>query len=48
MCGIHSLYIPRSHPDGIDVNISCLDGDVIGNFEMSLLMVQIGRTIFTS
>ncbi len=24
-CGIKSFYIPRSHPDGIDVNARCLD-----------------------
>ncbi|MBE9005635.1 GFA family protein [Fortiea sp. LEGE XX443] len=32
-CGIHSFYIPRSHPDCIDVNVRCFDGDVISNFE---------------
>jgi hypothetical protein len=26
VCGIHSFYTPRSHPDGIDVNVRCLDG----------------------
>jgi len=26
VCGIHSYYIPRSHPDKIDVNVRCLDG----------------------
>ena len=26
-CGIHSYYVPRSHPDGIDVNVHCLDPD---------------------
>jgi hypothetical protein len=25
-CGMHAFYTPRSHPDGIDVNIRCLDG----------------------
>jgi hypothetical protein len=34
ICGIHSFYRPRSHPDCIDVNIRCLDGDVISNFEI--------------
>lgn len=34
ICGIHSFYIPRSHPDSIDVNIRCLDGDVVKNFEI--------------
>jgi hypothetical protein len=24
-CGIKSFYIPRSHPDGVDVNVHCLD-----------------------
>ncbi|MEG3438009.1 GFA family protein [Pannus brasiliensis CCIBt3594] len=34
VCGIHSFYRPRSHPDGIDVNVRCLDGDVSGDFEI--------------
>ncbi len=34
VCGIHSFYIPRSHPDCVDVNVRCLDGDVISNFEI--------------
>ena len=25
-CGIHSFYVPRSHPDKIDVNVRTLDG----------------------
>lgn len=25
-CGISPYYIPRSHPDGFDVNLRCLDG----------------------
>ena len=25
VCGIKSFYIPRSNPDGVDVNIRCLD-----------------------
>ncbi len=33
-CGMHPFYIPRSHPDGIDVNVRCLDGDVIDNFQI--------------
>lgn len=24
-CGIKSFYIPRSHPDGISVNVRCID-----------------------
>ena len=26
-CGVASFYVPRSHPDGVDVNVRCL-GDV--------------------
>jgi hypothetical protein len=25
VCGIHSYYIPRSHPDKIDINVRCLE-----------------------
>jgi hypothetical protein len=25
ICGIHAFYRPRSHPDGIDINLRCLD-----------------------
>jgi hypothetical protein len=28
-CGIKSFYVPRSHPDGIDVNVRCLDPETI-------------------
>lgn len=24
-CGVAGFYVPRSHPDGIDVNVRCLD-----------------------
>jgi len=34
ICGIHSFYVPRSHPDCIDVNVRCLDGNVIDDFEI--------------
>jgi hypothetical protein len=27
-CGIKSFYVPRSHPEGIDVNARCLDQNV--------------------
>jgi hypothetical protein len=33
-CGIHSFYTPRSHPDAVDINVRCLDGDVIGDFSI--------------
>src|SRR5262245_31726959 len=25
LCGIKSFYIPRSHPDGVSVNVRCLE-----------------------
>ena len=34
VCGIHPFYVPRSHPDGVDVNIRCLDGDVMARFQV--------------
>ena len=34
ICGIHSFYHPRSHPDWIDVNIRCLDRDVLSYFDI--------------
>jgi hypothetical protein len=29
VCGIKSFYVPRSHPDGISVNMRCLDEGTI-------------------
>jgi hypothetical protein len=29
-CGIHAFYVPRSHPDKIDVNVRCLGGVELG------------------
>ena len=28
-CGIKSFYVPRSHPDGISVNVRCLEQDTV-------------------
>ncbi|MEO1245548.1 MAG: GFA family protein [Pseudomonadota bacterium] len=30
-CGIKSFYIPRSHPDGVSVNVHCLDSGTIAS-----------------
>jgi hypothetical protein len=31
VCGVKSFYVPRSNPDGIDVNVRCVDpGTVTG------------------
>ncbi len=32
-CGIKSFYVPRSHPDGISVNVNCLDRESIESVE---------------
>jgi len=29
-CGVHPFYVPRSHPDGFDVNLRCLDTGFAG------------------
>jgi hypothetical protein len=35
-CGIKSFYVPRSNPDGIDVNVRCLDRSTIAELRVSL------------
>ena len=32
-CGVKSYYVPRSHPDGISVNVRCLDPDTVQSVE---------------
>ena len=34
-CGIKSFYVPRSNPDGIDVNVRCLEPDTIASLEIT-------------
>jgi hypothetical protein len=34
-CGIKSFYVPRSNPDGIDVNARCLDPRTIERVEVT-------------
>lgn len=36
VCGIKAFYIPRSHPDGVDVNVHCLDPTTIKHIEITL------------
>jgi len=31
VCGVKSFYIPRSHPDGVDVNVRCLDAGTMAS-----------------
>ncbi|NCF72779.1 MAG: GFA family protein [Gammaproteobacteria bacterium] len=30
-CGIKAFYVPRSHPDGLSINVNCLDPATIGS-----------------
>ena len=34
-CGIKSFYTPRSHPDGVSVNIKCLDPATIERVDVT-------------
>jgi hypothetical protein len=34
-CGIKAFYVPRSHPDGIDVNVRCLDPGTIERLDVA-------------
>jgi hypothetical protein len=34
VCGIKSFYVPRSHPDGIDVNVRCLDNGTVASLRV--------------
>jgi hypothetical protein len=35
-CGVKGFYIPRSNPDGVDVNVRCLDAATIERVEVTL------------
>lgn len=35
ICGIKAFYVPRSNPDGIDVNVHCLDASTIDRIEIT-------------
>ena len=32
-CGIKSFYVPRSHPDGLSINVNCLDLSTVESVE---------------
>ncbi len=34
VCGVKSFYTPRSHPDGISVNVNCLEPDTIESVQV--------------
>lgn len=33
ICGIKSFYVPRSNPDGYDINVRCLDPETIESID---------------
>ncbi|MGH8172551.1 MAG: GFA family protein [Rhodanobacteraceae bacterium] len=35
-CGVKAFYIPRSNPDGVDVNVRCLEPATIERVEVTL------------
>ena len=35
VCGIKPFYVPRSNPDGIDVNVRCLDAATIAGIHIA-------------
>jgi hypothetical protein len=36
VCGIKAFYVPRSNPDGIDVNVNCLERATIESVAVTL------------
>lgn len=34
-CGVKSFYYPRSHPDGVSVNASCIDPGTVANLKIT-------------
>jgi hypothetical protein len=36
VCGIKSFYVPRSNPDGFDVNVHCLDPATIERIDVTV------------
>ena len=34
-CGIKSVYVPRSHPDGFSVNLRCLDAGTVASVRVA-------------
>jgi len=35
ICGVKSFYVPRSNPDGIDVNVRCIDDGSIESLHVT-------------
>lgn len=35
VCGVKSFYVPRSHPDGVSVNVRCLDEGTVESMNIT-------------
>ena len=35
VCGIKAFYVPRSNPDGIDVNVNCIEPGTIESIDIT-------------
>jgi hypothetical protein len=35
VCGVKPFYVPRSNPDGFDINVNCLDRSTIAGIDIS-------------
>jgi hypothetical protein len=35
VCGVRSFYVPRSNPDGVDVNVRCIDDGTIESLQVT-------------
>jgi hypothetical protein len=35
VCGVKPFYVPRSNPDGFDINVNCLDPITISSIDIS-------------
>lgn len=35
VCGVKPFYVPRSNPDGFDINVHCLDRSMIQNIDIT-------------
>jgi hypothetical protein len=34
-CGVKSFYVPRSHPDGLSINVNCVDDATIASLQIT-------------
>lgn len=35
ICGIKSFYVPRSHPEGLSINVNCIDDGTIESLQVT-------------